>query len=71
MPLIGSANSFQAYILKEKWMCQECQLYFNKGEKILASIDKSGRVRKKVCSDECRLAFDDRFWQDTAVYNNR
>src|SRR3990167_8004347 len=68
--IIGSQKSFEPYVLKERWMCHECQLYFPKGHTILASKDSRGIVRKKVCSDDCRLTFDDRFWQET-IYQKR
>ena len=42
--------------------CGECGRKVRLGEPILASI-KGGQVKKYVCSENCRLQFDNRFWQ--------
>ena len=40
----------------------DCHRKVKKGEQILASI-RNGKVYKYVCSEDCRLEFDNRFWQ--------
>jgi hypothetical protein len=42
--------------------CGECHKKVEKGERIMASI-KGGKVKKYVCSEDCRLEFDNEFWQ--------
>lgn len=49
--------------------CGECGRKILKGEQILASI-KNGEVKKYVCSEECRLEFDNRIWQQFADKKN-
>ncbi len=61
--LIGS--SFTTQISKGNVKCSECGEWIPKGQECLVSI-QNGRVKKRVCSESCRLDFDDRYWQDKA-----
>lgn len=45
--------------------CSECGKHINAGESEMVSIRK-GKVQKRVCSEECRLEFDNQFWQEVA-----
>ena len=42
--------------------CSECGARIPKGGPCLVSRNKESRVKKKVCSQECRETFDDKFW---------
>lgn len=61
--LIG--NNFTIQISNGKVRCSECGERVPKGLECLVSI-QDGRVKKRVCSESCRLDFDDRYWQDRA-----
>lgn len=50
--------------------CSECGEKIPKGNPALASI-KNGKVRKVVCSENCRLEFDARFWENRALLRAR
>jgi len=50
--------------------CSECGKKILKGEQALVSI-RDGEVKKRVCSESCRLTFDDRFWRHAAKRNER
>ena len=43
--------------------CSECHETIRKDGPCLVSRNKKGRIKKKVCSQECRETFDDKFWQ--------
>ena len=45
--------------------CSECGKKILSGETSLVSM-KRGKVAKRVCSEECRMVFDDAFWQEVA-----
>ncbi len=45
--------------------CSECNKKIPKGERRLVS-QRGGVVKKIVCSEDCRLTFDDRIWQEFA-----
>lgn len=47
----------------ERKRCSECGRNIEPKTNYLASI-KRGKVKKIVCGEQCRLDFDDRFWQD-------
>lgn len=61
--LIGS--NFTTQISNGRLKCSECGERIERGQDCLVSI-QNGRVKKRVCSDSCRLDFDDRYWQDRA-----
>jgi predicted nucleic acid-binding Zn ribbon protein len=63
---IGS--DFVTVFARQHRRCSECSKVILKGESYLASI-KDGKVKKTVCSEECRLEFDARFWQNAAKRN--
>ena len=46
--------------------CSECHKKIFKGKKLLAAKTKDGTILKYVCSEDCRLEFDNRFWQERA-----
>jgi hypothetical protein len=48
--------------------CSECNERYATGDTILASI-RDGKVKKLVCSERCRLEFDNNFWQGVAFKN--
>ena len=45
--------------------CSECGKRMPIGFTSLVSI-RNGKVAKRVCSEECRLTFDNNFWQGVA-----
>lgn len=45
--------------------CGECGKKMRRGEVSLVSV-RDGKVRKRVCGENCRLEFDDRMWQGVA-----
>ena len=45
--------------------CGECSKTIRVGSDSLVSR-RYGKVQKRVCSEECRLTFDDRYWQERA-----
>jgi len=66
MTLIGSDFQPKPYAYTVR--CSEC------GKKIAASIAvlvsiKDGKVKKRVCGEDCRLTFDDHFWRGVARRN--
>ncbi len=61
--LIGS--NFTTQISNGQVRCSECGERIEKGKKCLVSI-QNGRVKKRVCSESCRLDFDDSYWQGKA-----
>ena len=63
MPLIGS--DFVLVKASKPVRCSECGKHIAKGENVLESV-RFGKVQKRVCSEECRLEFDDKFWQERA-----
>jgi hypothetical protein len=46
--------------------CSECGMKIPAGAIALVSIGLNGKVAKRVCSEECRLEFDNAFWQEVA-----
>lgn len=60
--LIGSPSDFQWACSEKKRRCSECG---TQGKRMLISV-RYGRTQKIVCSEECRQAFDDAFWQSMA-----
>jgi hypothetical protein len=68
MPLIG--NDFTLMTSTVRRRCSECGAGIPAGSDMLASV-KYGKVRKVVCSENCRLEFDARVWQEFAERNQR
>lgn len=66
MAHIGSRADFEEMVLTRPWQCYECHKRFLPGARILVS-KKKGRSRKQVCSEECRQAFEERFWEGKAL----
>jgi len=50
--------------------CSECGVGIPAGGDMLASV-KKGKVKKAVCSEECRQEFDARVWQEFADLNEK
>ena len=65
MYILGSRRSFTEKKSPKARECGECHQRYPAGHIWLVSIRK-GKVMKRVCSEACRLEFDDRFWQDVA-----
>ena len=65
MALIGSPLSFVLSRYDKSSNCSECLKKIPAGTIALVSY-RHGRVVKRVCSEECRQTFDDRFWQECA-----
>lgn len=63
MALIG--NDFVAEKVPYRKRCGECGRVLEKGSDALVSR-RFGKVQKRVCSEECRLTFDDKFWRACA-----
>lgn len=63
MALIGS--DFQPEALTYNRRCSECGKKMQKGDNVLVSR-RFGKVQKRVCSEECRLEFDNNYWQERA-----
>ncbi len=61
--LIGS--DFVDHMEYKLVYCSECRRKILPGEISLCSM-RRGKVMKRVCSEECRLSFDDSFWQSVA-----
>jgi len=61
--LIGS--DFITGVADKTYRCSECNKTIKKGDMILESV-RFGKVKKRVCSEQCRLGFDDRYWQGKA-----
>ncbi len=59
---------FKETINKYARTCSECKRTIGVGEKVLVSTyqSKYGENYKYVCSEDCRLSFDNRFWQSRA-----
>ena len=68
MPAIGSDFVWAASARKVR--CSECSRYIAPGVASLVSI-RNGRVQKRVCSDECRLEFENNYWQQVARERKR
>ena len=64
--MIGS--DFKPKLYRKTIRCSECGLKFPAGSMMLVS-EKSGKIKKVVCSEECRLDFDNKFWQAAATKN--
>ena len=59
-------NDFIEEISEFKYYCSECHKAILRGDKCLVSR-RYGKVQKRICSEECRLTFDDRFWRVRAM----
>lgn len=68
MSLIG--NDFVERVEAKTVYCSECGRKILPGEKSLVSL-KGGKVKKRVCSEECRQTFDDAIWQAFADENEK
>ena len=63
MSLIGS--DFKVVLAIRDCRCSECGSRIAQGDKCLESV-RFGKVQKRVCSEKCRLDFDDAYWQEKA-----
>lgn len=63
MSLIGS--DFVKVKATKSCKCSECGAHIDPGVECLESF-RMGRVQKRVCSEACRLEFDNNYWQDRA-----
>lgn len=63
MSAIGS--DFLRQVYPKPTRCGECGKMFPAGFEWLVSF-RNGRVQKRVCGEECRLEFDNRYWQERA-----
>ena len=59
--MIGS--DFKVEVNPHTRKCSECSGRIVKGAQMLVS-KRYGKVQKCVCSEECRIAFDDDYWQE-------
>lgn len=66
MALIG--NDFIGWTQLLASRCSECGKIMRVGSKVLASV-RNGKVKKKVCGEDCRQEFDARFWDEAASKN--
>jgi len=65
--MIGS--DFQAAIAPRTYLCTECGQRYRAGSLCLVAI-RGGKVKKRVCSEDCRQTFDDQFWQQRSETGN-
>jgi hypothetical protein len=63
MSLIG--NDFKLVVAPFAFNCGECGNHIPAGGRCLESV-RFGKVQKRVCSEDCRVSFDDRYWQERA-----
>ncbi len=62
--MIGS--DFVEHVSTRQRYCSECGVRIPAGIPAMVSI-KNNRVRKVLClSEDCRVNFDDHFWQEVA-----
>lgn len=66
MSVLGA--SFVKQPAPRKVKCSECGHPIAEGQETLVSV-YDGKVRKRVCSEDCRLKFDARIWQTIAKKN--
>jgi len=66
--MIGS--DFKPKTYDHKIHCSECGGAIFAGDVALVS-EKNGKVFKIVCSEDCRLEFDARFWAEAAKKNSK
>lgn len=66
--MIGS--DFEPKVYAKKVRCSECHAVIPIGSEALVS-EKNGKVKKIVCSEDCRQEFDANFWAAAARANNR
>ena len=66
--LIGS--DFTQVVQTRKTRCSECGFNIPVGDTALESI-KDGKCVKRVCGENCRMDFDDRFWSGVAARDKR
>ena len=57
--MLGSDFTKMTSVVRRR--CSECGKGIPAGGDMLASV-KKGKVKKVVCSEECRLEFDARVW---------
>jgi hypothetical protein len=65
MSLIGS--DFVKVKATKPCKCSECGAHIGFGDECLESV-RMGRVQKRVCSEACRLEFDNNYWQARARF---
>jgi len=70
MAILGSKSDFQPKVRNKVAKCGECGVKFPRDHVWLVSI-RDGVPRKYVCSEGCREAFDDKFWQERADARER
>jgi hypothetical protein len=63
MSLIGS--DFKKVTATNPCKCSECGVHIAPGVECLESF-RMGRVQKRVCGEECRIEFDNNYWQERA-----
>lgn len=63
-------NDFKPKTYEKKVYCSECDGAIFPGDIALVS-EKDGKVRKIVCSENCRQEFDARFWAEAAKKNSK
>lgn len=68
--MTGFYFKFEPEVLTYMRRCSECGKEMPKGSEALVSR-KHGKVKKIVCSEECRVNFDDAIWQHYAAERNR
>lgn len=59
--MIGSDFNIEQFSRAKR--CSECLKKISVNTKCLVSRDRNGKNKKIVCSENCRLEFDDRYWQ--------
>lgn len=68
MPILrASKESFVSEIAERMTKCSECLQAIAKGATVLRSRSKSGHNCKTICSESCRLDFDDRYYRTKAA----
>lgn len=70
MPTKPIGSDFVEEVAEHNVRCSECRLLIVGGQTCLVSR-KDGKVKKRVCGENCRLEFDARFWQNAARRNQR
>jgi hypothetical protein len=66
--MLGSDFTKMTSVIRR--LCSECGHVIPVGGDMLASV-KGGKIKKAVCSEECRLEFDARVWQEIADINEK
>ena len=71
MAFIGSRSDFKEETKGHPARrCSECRTLIAVGDKALVSM-RGERVLKRVCGEDCRQAFEDRYWQRQADRRER